>query len=1001
MKVKCRTGLVGLILIGILFASAWAEEQPTEEYGLFLSKGVEALKSKEDKKALRYFIIAQIFNPSSEKAGQYIESLYDRGIQLDPFSREDQLLGYQYYVTLGIEAYDNNQDAQAQKYFILAKIFDPNGPDPDRFLKQLRAPGRAPLTSLPDQRGPPAPMVQAARDVPDAVAGAVISTVPKAGVAGQTPVTAGTAVKGTTPLFVPRQKTAGPISRISFDDLVFTNGKASIRLELGTSVILEGKNFQRFLLTDDIYINVRMLGSTEIQIDALKIGSTFLHIWNDTGRKTIYVQVIFPKVDPKEQAQALGEEIPAVEHVRPFRFLYGADWSTYYFGEGTSSPDRQSLDFRQDFGIDGETPYGLLDASISTVRYNSPTRVITYTVGLTDIPLQGTTDFSLRAFDTRRYMSPLTLPGTLLRGASADVHFLDDLVGVSLSTGRKISSYGFISVGGSKLRSYIDAVQLTLFPDDLDHHYSINFARGYGSQHEPYLTEQVYSISGVHRIGDVVLGAEVAHDTSNTSLLSGFRWQKDAIRTGVAFRSIDKEYTTVVNDPPNQGEIGAVWSTEIMTDKVTAQTLLDVYRNYLYFNPDDPDALNYDASGNVRLSVAEDTWIETDAFYVDTRGEISPRRNLGISGRLAQYFDVWGGRKGTFYGGGTYQKSKYKLSQQSEFRRHSILAGVQVPLTSQLAAFANYEFSWLHEPFMGRDSNPNVTNTGLSYNKQFTEKFSVSSQLTFRKEDGVKGMGSYLAGQDSAGFSVGFAYNPKRDLSFYGDGGLRRVWAHLPGDQSYNDADVHFGMKLIFDVLPGIDPSGIVSGFVYKDRNGNNQYDMDEPGIPGITVRVGETETLTNADGKYTMLVKAKSVLVAPSAVALPAGFMFSSTGVTRVVIKHGRTQQVNFAMTSQTGVHGIVYIDKNGNETPDEGDQFLNRVRLILDGKEIEVSDSKGAYAFRNINEGAHTIAIDMSTLPINLIPRIKVKDKVIVAEGTTYIYHVPMALLPNPAEE
>ncbi|MBF0490320.1 MAG: hypothetical protein HQL15_06820, partial [Candidatus Omnitrophica bacterium] len=142
----------------------------------------------------------------------------------------------------------------------------------------------------------------------------------------------------------------------------------------------------------------------------------------------------------------------------------------------------------------------------------------------------------------------------------------------------------------------------------------------------------------------------------------------------------------------------------------------------------------------------------------------------------------------------------------------------------------------------------------------------------------------------------------------------------------------------------------------------------------------------------YTMNVRAKSVLVTPDSETLPSGVVFSTPISKTVDIKQWGRSAVDFGFNSQTGIYGLIFVDKNNNGVPDAADQFIKKAKIVLDNKYTAISDSQGAVYFRNIAEGTHTLRIDINSLPINLIPQIKLETKIKVSEGTTYQFHVPL---------
>ncbi|MBF0490837.1 MAG: hypothetical protein HQL15_09555, partial [Candidatus Omnitrophica bacterium] len=633
---------------------------------------------------------------------------------------------------------------------------------------------------------------------------------------------------------------SGQVKSIKLEDVVASNpARPSIRMVYNTSLILEGRNIQRFLAMDEGFLEVKTMDRNQINVKALRYGGTFLNIWDDSGRRTIYVGIVFPETQNSSQAVNLSK---TEQHEKPFKFYYSNDWNTYYYGQKGSAFKRQSYDFVQSFLLVGQSPYGYFDTSMNTDDFNSRSSVTSYTVGLTDIPVEGTSHLSLRGFDASRYLSPLTLPNTRLRGVFGDVNLLDDQLGVSYSNGEKRPYFVFLTQNGSaNTSSYINAFKLTLNPKDLNNQVSINAAEGYGSEHEADLAKKVYSVEAHKKILDVFLNGEYAKANDKSASLAGARIQEGVFASALNFRQINKAFTTVSGLPSNQGEIGGTWTNSIDAEKISAQTLVDVYRGYLYFNPNNPDALNTNASGSLRFPLLNDFWSDTSAYYVHTPGEVSPRRNINLNQRISKAINLFGLKNTNVYVGGALQRTRYEFSKESAYDRSSVLAGIQIPLTSHLSVYANYDYSWVHELLSNRDINPSVFNTGFDYSRQLTSKLSGNFDMSYRKEMGAQGTTSYLSGEDSAGISLGFSYNPVNDVSFFIDGRARKVWPLIDGNLPYNDFTIRLGLRMSFDILSrGWDPRATISGHVYKDKEGDGHFGPGDEGMAGVKVRVGD-----------------------------------------------------------------------------------------------------------------------------------------------------------------
>ena len=254
-------------------------------------------------------------------------------------------------------------------------------------------------------------------------------------------------------------------------------------------------------------------------------------------------------------------------------------------------------------------------------------------------------------------------------------------------------------------------------------------------------------------------------------------------------------------------------------------------------------------------------------------------------------------------------------------------------------------------------------------------------------------------------FSSDLSFTPIDDINIFLDGRLRNVWAQIPDNSSYNDLDLRVGMRMILGTSLYWNPKGGVSGFVFKDKDGDGRFTVrKDEGIPGVKVKVGDREVLTDEKGWYRAEVRSKKVTVTPVLETLPPGFVFSSPASAEVDIFQGISKRIDFGLTTQSGIYGVVFVDKNGNGVPDQDDQFVGRIMFILDGNTKQLSDSRGAYFFKNVSPGKHTLAVDMRSLPIDFIPLVKLKSEVNVVEGTTYIFHVPLKVkppAPSPARK
>lgn len=773
------------------------------------------------------------------------------------------------------------------------------------------------------------------------------------------------------------------------EDLKTSQPSTLLRIELNKSLILEGSHIERFLVITPGFISVEPIDRNRINVHADKRGSTFLHVWDDQGRWTFNVEVIFPIQTTETKVLEKQSE----EYAKPFRLSYSSDWNSFYLGQDLHHLERKSLNFLQWTGITGETPYGDFDSAAIFNKFGEDNVLTGYSVGLTKGQIGDFKDFTIRGFDTSKSFSPLSLPGRYFRGFLFESLAFHDNIEYTILQGKDRATFGFLSPGVFERRnSFIEGAKVTLFPKD-ENHYSLNYAHGFGSGREPFLNDTVYSFEFQRRIKKALLLGEVAHDERNFGRTLATKFGEGKYNLGINFRDIDKDFTTVSNLPPNRGEIGGniIFNGEV--GKSFLNSNLDIFRDRFLPNPENPDALNFDFDTSLDTPLTKSSNLRNSLYFLDTPGELSPRQNLRANSTYTKRFPMFDHRDLTTFVGATYQQSRFKLSPASEYDRYSLSTGFTLPLIKNLSYFANYEYSWVDEKLSGARETPNVFNTGVNYSKQITDSWTGDLGFTYRNEENTQGTNSFLAGEDSITGNMTATYRPSPDFEFFIDGRMRNVWREGPGTTAFNEVDVRCGVRSAWDLPFSWNPTGTIQGVVYKDLNGNQTQDKNEAGIPHVRVMVGKKEVVTNEKGQYKASVKAKKVEVAVEVESIPSGFVFSTSSIKEVQIIPHKVQRIDFGLTTQSGIYGVVFYDANQDGIPDTGDLFISRAKIILDGKETTLSDFEGTYFFKGISPGKHTITIDVNSLPLEYLPLVKLKNEIEVAEGTTYVFHIPLA--------
>ena len=163
-----------------------------------------------------------------------------------------------------------------------------------------------------------------------------------------------------------------------------------------------------------------------------------------------------------------------------------------------------------------------------------------------------------------------------------------------------------------------------------------------------------------------------------------------------------------------------------------------------------------------------------------------------------------------------------------------------------------------------------------------------------------------------------------------------------------------------------------VTGTVFDDVNTSGTQDVNESGIPGVTVELYDSTgttlmqtTTTDSKGDYSFIkLPAADYTVVEKDLA---GYISTTSNTVPVTAPPNGTAQANFGdyqiagCTSNT-ITGTVFNDANNNGVLDAGEQIIPGVTITLDDQNNNVvatttTSANGSYSFSNVSAGIYTV--------------------------------------------
>ena len=252
----------------------------------------------------------------------------------------------------------------------------------------------------------------------------------------------------------------------------------------------------------------------------------------------------------------------------------------------------------------------------------------------------------------------------------------------------------------------------------------------------------------------------------------------------------------------------------------------------------------------------------------------------------------------------------------------------------------------------------------------------------------------------SFGYSLIYQFRP--DLQFRSSLNNVLLW-DTRTNGAVRTTILSVGFQKNFTAVPGAIPllhrGRIIEGHVFRDNNINGAFNANDPGLPGIEVRLEDGQTATtDAEGRYRFTgLSADEHQVSVDLTQFRQPVRMTTKGEATVDLIQQHLVVENFGILDFARVMGTIFNDLRFENRRQPDSKGMQDVGLLLEGgpepRTIQTIAS-GDFEFDNVPPGDYKLSIDPGTLPANYIGSVD-PIPIHVSPVSTVLKDIPMRAL------
>ena len=470
---------------------------------------------------------------------------------------------------------------------------------------------------------------------------------------------------------------------------------------------------------------------------------------------------------------------------------------------------------------------------------------------------------------------------------------------------------------------------------------------------------------------------------------------------------VSQAYTSVTGSVGGQGQSGWNNTVDIMPSwwnhATQFSTGINVFKDRSSVNPDNRREWNTAYSFGTGVQFPWNLSFTGGVQYQDQSASPIPSVRVQYDGELTERINVghpWLSRLNLFMG---YRRSKTAKSPEIP-GADATLRTVRLGVRGRFGGGIWGKLAWSQAVLKEKmpevapnriDPKELVAEAGISH---AFEQPSVNLNFSFRYVNARNTFGRThqpFGDRDVMQVNGGLTWRVNQNTQWFATlGGTHQV-SETKGTEPIVDISVATGLRTVWDTGWVLPQSGRVSGYLFEDVNANGRRDPEESGRPGVYVFVVDGPRIkTNRKGGYVLRkVREGSRTLKVDWDQIPEGYLFTTPNTLELFVTPGQTHVVDFGITTEVELRGLVYHDINENRVFDEGvDRPIPGVGFALETGQSALSGPYGLYSIRRIRPGPHTASIMIPRIPEGYQTLVPVRKKFEGHAGEVIEFDLPL---------